>query len=81
MAVPPYDITLVTDSQEENTAQNIVNTYEVTYTVPSLNGYTSQVTAPKDLADPVGAIKTAVEAAISQVQAIYNLGAAPPPAA
>ena len=81
MAVPPYDIDLVTDSQEENAQQNIVNTYEVTYSVPSLNGYTSQVTAPKGGADPVADIKAAVEAAIGQVQAIYALGQAPPPAA
>jgi len=80
MAVPPYNITLVTDSQEEDpTTQNIVNTFEVNFNVPSLN-YVSTVTVPKTGGDTVANIQTAVEAAIAQVQAIYALGTPPPPA-
>ena len=81
MATVPYAITLVTDSQEEDAAQNIVNTYEVTYTVPALNSYTSQVVVPKTGGDPVAAISAAVDASVTQVEAIYALGTAtvPPP--
>ncbi len=80
MAVPPYQITLVSDSQvEDPTTQDIVNTFDVNFAVPSLN-YVSTISVPKTGGDVVGAIQTAVETAVGEVVAIYALGTATPPA-
>lgn len=88
MAIPPYTITRVTDSQEENPAtENIVNTFEVSFTAtfpPAPDGtervYTSVITVPKVSDNTVAAVKTAVENALAEVAAVYALGTPPPPA-
>jgi hypothetical protein len=85
--VVPYDITLVTDSQVESqtAASGVVNTYDVLYTATFPPGpdnqprpYSSELQVPKTGGDVVANIQAAVEAAITEVEAIYALGGTPP---
>jgi hypothetical protein len=74
-----YLITGVQDSQEEDpTTQNVVNTYDVFFSIPS-KGYAADIQVPKSSADVVSAVKTAVETEVARVEAIFALSTATTP--
>jgi len=81
--VVPYEITLVTSSQQESpaAASGFVNTYDVLYTAtfpPGADGqprlFSDELQVPKSGTNPVSAIQAAVEKALAEVEQIYALG-------
>jgi hypothetical protein len=68
-----YTVTNVTSDQVENANQDLVNAYDITFTVdPDRGQFTVQVL--QSVADPVAAAAAAIQAEVDQVNAIYGLG-------
>ena len=66
-----FTVTSVTADQIEDASQNLIDVYDITFTVdPGSSPFTVQV--PRD-PDPVGAAQTAIQAVVDQVNAIKAL--------
>lgn len=70
-----YKINSVNDDQIEQPDGSLQNVFDISFTVPALNNYTSSVVVPKVGTGTVEEARTEIEAAISQVAAVYALGA------
>jgi hypothetical protein len=68
-----YTVTNVSSDQIENDAGNLINVYDVTFTVGGHSGsFTVQV--DQSQADVVKAAAAAIQAEVDQVNGIYGLG-------
>jgi hypothetical protein len=68
-----YSVTAVEDSQAEVPGGDVANSYLVSY-VTHPDEQTHQVNVLKNQPDELGAIKSAIEAEVGTIAAIYNLG-------
>ena len=67
-----FQVTNVASDQVENANQDLVNVYDITFTVGSQPG-TFSVQVEQKLSDPVAAAAQAMQAVADQVNGIYAL--------
>lgn len=70
--MPAFQVTNVASDQIENANQDLVNVYDITFTVGSQPGQFS-VQVEQKLSDPVAAAAQAMQAVADQVNGIYAL--------
>ena len=70
-----YTVTNVASDQIENDQQNLVNVYDITFTVDGHGGSFS-VTVEQNQADVVAAAAAEIQAEVDQVNALYGLSGA-----
>lgn len=67
-----YTVTNVASDQVENASQDLVNVYDITFTVADKPG-TFSVQVPVGSTDVVAAAAAAIQAVVDQVEGIYAL--------
>lgn len=67
-----YNVTLVSSDQVENANQDLVNVYDITFTIGSQPG-TFTVQVQQNEPDVVAAAASAIQTVVDQVNGIYGL--------